>query len=106
MIENPDLDPNNLTQPSNAFHPLYENQLEAITHEAQAAAEVVDDEQDANSTASIKVIFVLSENVTNVHNFKTFCHSQRKIPGTLECQCVPMKHGMATLPRLQPLLNY
>ena len=59
MIENPDLDPNNLTQPSNAFHPLYENQLEAITHEAQAAAEVVDDEQDANSTASTKVIFML-----------------------------------------------
>ena len=38
-LENPDLDPNNLTQPENAFYPLFENQLEVLTREVQTDVE-------------------------------------------------------------------
>ena len=56
LVENPNLDPNNLTQPENAFYPLFENQLEVLTREVQAA---VEESVEKESKTASKVSFPL-----------------------------------------------
>ena len=51
--ENPDLDPGNMTQPGNAFHPLYENQMDILTQQAHAVV------RDASENAIKEVRFTI-----------------------------------------------